>query len=122
MGKIATDIRLQQFSGGDKAKVKASFLLVVPRPIRDAEPDWVRVETWGRQAENLVRFNGKGSRIGVTGRLRSQFYNPDGKPRGGELRSAVVADEIVYLGQPQPRQTDPQTAPAAAGASTERRR
>src|SRR5437016_1849276 len=94
VGKIASEIRLQEFTGGEKVKVKATFLLVVPRPIRDADPDWVRVETWGRQAENLIRFNGKGSRIEITGRLRSRFFNPDGKPRGGELRSAVVADEI----------------------------
>ena len=103
VGKIATDIRLDQFgqAGTDTAKTKASFLLAVGRPVRNADPDWIRVETWGRQAQNLVRFNGKGSRIAVSGRLRGQFYNPDGGDRGGQLRNIVVAEEIQFLGAPK---------------------
>jgi single-strand DNA-binding protein len=93
VGKIASDIKLQEFT----EKVKASFLLAVPRPVRDSEPDFVRCETWGKQAQNLVKFNQKGSRIAVTGHLRSRFYNPDGGNRGGQLMAAVVAEEIVYL-------------------------
>ena len=97
VGKIASEIRIAEYGAGADVKVKASFLLAVPRPVKDGEPDWVRVETWGKQAANLVRFNPKGSRIGVVGRLQSRFYNPDGTDRGGQLRSAVVANEIVYL-------------------------
>jgi single-strand DNA-binding protein len=99
VGVIASEIRLQEFasSSGGEAKTKASFLVAVRRPPRDSEPDWLRVETWGRQAQNLVRFNGKGSRIAIRGRLRGRFYNPDGGDRGGQLRTVVVADEIVYL-------------------------
>ena len=93
VGKIASDIKLQEFG----EKVKASFLLAVTRPVRDSEPDFVRCETWGKQAQNLVKFNQKGSRIAVTGHLRSRFYNPTGGNRGGQLMAAVVAEEIVYL-------------------------
>ena len=93
VGKIASDIKLQEFG----EKVKASFLLAVTRPVRDSEPDFVRCETWGKQAQNLVKFNQKGSRIAVTGHLRSRFYNADGGNRGGQLMAAVVAEEIVYL-------------------------
>lgn len=103
VGKIATDIRLQDFGNAeaDNAKTKATFLLAVSRPIRGSEPDWVRVETWGKQARNLVRFNSKGSRIAVSGRIRGQFYNPDGGERGGQLRISVVADQIQFLGAPK---------------------
>lgn len=97
IGKIASEIQVKDFPGPDGPRIKASFLLAVPRPVKDGEPDWVRVESWGKQATNLIRFNGKGSRIAVTGHLRSRFYNPDGSNRGGQLRSAVVANEIVYL-------------------------
>ncbi|MGI8608426.1 MAG: single-stranded DNA-binding protein [Candidatus Dormibacteria bacterium] len=100
--KVASAIRVQEFesrTGGDP-KVKASFILVVRRAGKDKDPDWIRVETWGRQATNLVRFNDKGSRIAVVGSIRGQFYNPDGKERGGQLRAAVVADEITYLTPP----------------------
>lgn len=118
VGKIATDIRLDQFgqTGTDTAKTKASFLLAVGRPVRNADPDWIRVETWGKQAQNLVRFNGKGSRIAVSGRLRGQFYNPDGGDRGGQLRTIVVAEEIQFLGAPK---LDGTTSAAAVAVPTE---
>ncbi len=118
VGKVATDIRLQEFGdvGAGTGKTKATFLLAVGRPIRNAEPDWVRVETWGKQAQNLVRFNGKGSRIAVSGRLRGQFYNPDGGERGGQLRLIVVAEQIQFLGAPK---TDGTAAAAGNAAPTE---
>lgn len=118
VGKIATDIRLQEFgdAGSGSGKTQATFLLAVGRPVRNAEPDWIRVETWGKQAQNLVRFNGKGSRIAVSGRLRGQFYNPDGGDRGGQLRTTVVAEEIQFLGAPK---TDGAAATAVSAAPTE---
>jgi single-stranded DNA-binding protein len=85
--------------------VKASFLLAVPPPTKGGEPDWVPVETWNVQARNLARFNRKGSRIAVSGRLRSRFYDPNGKERGGSLHPTVVADGIDYLTQPRTEAT-----------------
>src|SRR5215813_9477660 len=77
VGRIATGIRLQEFSAASGGtKYKASFLLAVSPPVKGAAPDFVQVETWGVTAQNLVRFNGKGSRISVKGRVRGQFWNP----------------------------------------------
>lgn len=103
LGVVASEVRVQEFipAGKPEPQVKASFLCAVRRRDRTQEPDWVRVETWGVQARNLVRFNGKGSRVAVTGRLRGTFYNPDGKERGGQLRLVVVADQITYLSPPR---------------------
>lgn len=101
VGRIATEIRLQEFnkaSGG--TLYKASFLLAVSPPVKTAQPDFVQVETWGTTAQNLVRFNGRGSRISVKGRVRGQFWNPDGGTRGGKLRQVVVAQQIEFLGAP----------------------
>jgi|SRR5579884_384306 len=114
VGKIATDIRLQEFAGGaaGDGKAKATFIIAVRRRSKNANaaPDWIRVETWGQQARNLVRYNAKGSRIAIHGRIRGEFYNRDGADRGGELRTAVVADEITYL--TPPKQGDDSTATA----------
>jgi single-stranded DNA-binding protein len=103
LGVVASEVRVQQFiaAGKPEPQVRASFLCAVRRRDRTQEPDWVRVETWGVQARNLVRFNGKGSRVAVTGRLRGTFYNPDGKERRGQLRLVVVADQITYLSPPR---------------------
>ena len=121
VGKIATDIRLRELPSSTRPEpmVKASFLLAVPPPVRGGEPDWVPVETWNAQARNLVRFNHKGSRIAVSGRLRSRFFDKDGKERGGTLRPCVVADGIDYLTPPRTEATAP--APAQVPMAKERR-
>jgi single-strand DNA-binding protein len=123
VGKVASDIKLQEFgaSGGGDARAKASFLIAVRRAVARRtdgarKADMIRVETWGTQARNLVKFNEKGSRIAVTGRIRGEFYNPDGGDRGGQLRTVVVAEEIVYLTPPA---TD-DAAPATKGAAKSR--
>lgn len=109
LGIVATDIRLQEFAAkdGGEPHTKATFLLAVQRPIKDAPPDWVDIETWGRLARSLVRFNTKGSRVLVGGRIRGDFYNPDGGERGGDLRSAVVAETIAYLSPPKTGTEEP---------------
>ena len=102
VGRIATAIRLQEFtkaSGG--TQYKASFLLAVSPPVKGAQPDWVQVETWGTTAQNLVRFNDRGSRISVKGSVRGRFWNPDGGTRGGKLRQVVVAHQIEFLSGPK---------------------
>ena len=119
IGTIASAIRLQEFGAGDQARTKASFVCAVHRRRRPAPPDWIRVETWGPQATNLVRFNGKGSRVAVAGHLRGTFYNPDGSDRGGQLRLAVVADTITFLSPP--RVADEPAAAVPASPSRGRR-
>ena len=115
VGRIASDITCLEVTTAKGKTVKASFLLAVRRAVRGAtEPDWVRIETWGKQAENLVKFNGKGSKVAVTGRIRGQFYNPDGGKTGGQLRTSVVADEIVYLTSPKGTEAAPPAGPAEA--------
>jgi single-stranded DNA-binding protein len=123
VGKVASDIKLQEFAAraGGEARAKASFLIAVRRAgARRTEgrpkADIIRVETWGTQARNLVKFNDKGSRVAVKGRIRGEFYNPDGGDRGGQLRTVVVAEEIVYLTPPATEDT----ATAAKGAAKTR--
>ena len=117
IGVVASDVRVQEFlsAGKPEPQVKASFLCAVRRRDRTQEPDWVRVETWGIQARNLVRFNGKGSRVAITGRLRGTFYNPDGKERGGQLRLTVVAEAITYLSAPKAQEAEQMSEPRARG-------
>lgn len=81
---MASAIRLEHFGSNT---TKASCLLAVRRMgTRDQRVDWLRIETWGKLAETFDRYCGKGSRVGVKGRLRGEFYNRDGGTRGGDLR------------------------------------
>jgi len=101
-GKVASEIKLRTVQGREGQQYeKVSLIVAVRRPRGgDGPPDWVRVEAWGVLARNLVRFNRKGSRLVITGRLRSEFYEPTGAERGGQLRYAVVADRIEFMSPP----------------------
>lgn len=116
IGVVASQVRLEEFpAAANGPQTKATFLCAVRRRTKDQAPDWVRVETWGAQARNLVRFNGKGSRVAITGRLRGTFYNPDGKERGGQLRLTVVAEAITYLSAPRAPEAQEVSEPRARG-------
>jgi single-stranded DNA-binding protein len=103
VGNIASDIEVREFparKGGDD-KTRASFLLAVDRPVTDGDADFIRVVVWDVQARNLVRFNAKGSRIGIDGHLRSEWYEPPAEGKGPkpprEIRSHVVGERVEYL-------------------------
>ena len=92
IGNLATDIELRDVAPDKKV---ASFLLAVDRAAKDASADFVNVSTWDRQAEVCDEYLAKGSRIGVSGRLRSRSW----EDAEGKRRSAVeiVASKIEFL-------------------------
>jgi single-stranded DNA-binding protein len=103
VGNIATDVELKEFAArdGGEPKVRAGFILAADRPVTDGGADFIRVVVWDIQARNLVRFNGKGSRIGIDGHIRSEWYEPLAAGKGPkppkELRTEVVGERVEYL-------------------------
>ncbi|MCM4168403.1 Single-stranded DNA-binding protein [Arenibacter antarcticus] len=58
--------------------------------------DWHSVVAWGKTAEIVEKFGGKGKEIGIVGKLRTRSYTAaDGSTR---YITEVVADEILLLG------------------------
>ncbi|MDQ3821730.1 MAG: single-stranded DNA-binding protein [Actinomycetota bacterium] len=92
IGNLASDVDLREV--GEDRKV-ASFLLAVDRRGQEGGADFVRVSTWGKQAESCARHLGKGRRVAIDGRLRSNSWeDADGKRR----RSVeVVANHVQFL-------------------------
>lgn len=123
VGRIASQVRYGQIPVGDTMRAHASFLLAIRRPVSKSrsstdEPEWIPVDVWGAQADRLVQYNGKGSRIGIKGRLRGRFLNEAGTERGSKLWISVVADEITYL---SPRKEGTQSPPSDPAPSGRRR-
>ena len=60
------------------------------------ETDWHRVTAWGRLAEVVNEYMGKGKRVRVIGRLEYQTWNDK---TTGELRSraVIVASQVLFL-------------------------
>lgn len=54
---------------------------------------WFKVTVWGEKAENLAKYCGKGSKVGVSGRLRNNtFTDKNGNERRDTEITAISID------------------------------
>ena len=97
IGNISTDLELKQTMNG---KLVCQFNLAVNG--YGEKTDFIPVQVWNKQAENLVKFQQKGSKIGVVGRLSVDNYEQDGQKK---TFTKVVAHEIEFLGTKQQEKT-----------------
>ena len=119
-GFIATDIELRQV--GDT--VVTSINLAVRDNFKKDTTHFIRVEAWGKTAELLSQYCGKGSKIGVEGSLKvDKFKDKEGNNR--EV-TKVNASRIEFLdskgsnnasdgqqSQPRPNTNQAQQRPSA---------
>ncbi len=96
VGRITKDPELRTVSDG---LVVTSFTIAINRPFTNAsgerEADFIFVTAWRRLAENIVKYCGKGSLVGVTGRIQtSSFDAEDGTRR---YRTEVYAENVHFL-------------------------
>jgi len=117
-GNLATDPAGRKIvtvrDGQRTENTVASFLLAVNRPRRgkdqDTGADFVRIEVWGKAAENALQYLKKGRRVNVEGRLRSsRWTSQDGQNRY-DLR--VIARRIEYWPVRNGTQAEPEFEPA----------
>lgn len=73
--------------------------LAVHRPGRNRQgeqvTDWVRCEFWDRQAEVLAQYGRKGSLLSVSGALRIDSWESEGKKR---QKVFIRAEHFEFLG------------------------
>lgn len=109
IGRLARDPELSYTPNTQTAV--ARFTLAVDRPRRNGEDqgaDFIRIQVWGRQAENADRYLSKGRQVAIHGRIQTGSY----KNRDGETvyTTDVVADNVEYLGGGQQQQQHQTTA------------
>lgn len=92
IGRITRDLELRYTQ---TQKAICEFSLAVNRVGTD-QTDFITCVIWGKQAENLTKYQGKGSLIAVAGELRVDRYQTNtGETR---YRTYVSASNIEYLG------------------------
>lgn len=90
-GRITKDLELRYT---ENEKAVCNFDIAVNR-IGSEDPDFISIAVWNKQAENLVKYQTKGSLIGVSGSLRVEKYQNDkGENR---YKTFVLANNIEYL-------------------------
>ena len=75
-------------------KTLSQFTIAVNR-IGQEQTDFINCVVWEKQAENLAKYQDKGSLIGLSGSLRvEQFQDKDGNNR---YKTYVLVNNIEYL-------------------------
>lgn len=114
IGRLTKDPELRFIAGSGKAV--GNFTIAVNREFsKEKEADFFRVIVWGKQAENVANYLGKGRLVAVKGNLRNNNY----ETANGEKRytTEINADQVEFLDwgdkneQPnqQPQKQEPQS-------------
>lgn len=90
-GRLTRDAELRYTQSN---KPVANFTLAVNR-IGQEESDFINCVVWNGQAENLCKYQGKGSLILVSGSLRTDKYQDN--EGNTKYRTYVLANNIEYL-------------------------
>lgn len=80
-------------------RVQTSFSIAINRNFRNnqgsVDADFVPCVAWGRLAERIVKYCGKGSLVGINGRLQSRSYmNRDNLK---VYTVEVVVDDVRFI-------------------------
>lgn len=94
-GRLTRDIELKYSQSGVAV---ANFTLAVDRSFKSAngerETDFVNCVVFRKTAEDATNFVGKGSLVGIEGRIQTRNYEKDGRR---VYVTEVVVDKLTYL-------------------------
>lgn len=90
IGRITKDLELRK-TKSDKSVCE--FTLATNR-VGSEDADFISCMVWNQQAENLCKFQGKGSLIAVFGELRTDSYEIEGQKR---YKTYVLVNTIEFL-------------------------
>ena len=108
VGRLVRDVDLKYTNSG---KTATNFTLAVNRDFKNEqgvnEADFISCAAFGKQAENMARFLGKGSLIGVEGRISTRSYQAkDGKT---VYVTEVITSKVGFLESKKQGNTNQQT-------------
>lgn len=93
IGRITKDLELRH-TKSDKAV--CDFTIAVNRDKDNA--DFITCQVWGIQAENLCKYQEKGSLISVVGELRVEQYQINDK---NHYKTFILVNQVEYLSNKQ---------------------
>ena len=104
LGRLVADANLKYLQGGNNNAV-ARFTLAVDKGLSKEKKeemeskgqptaDFINCQAWGKMAESLVKYSGKGLRVLVNGRIQTGSYEKDGQRI---YTTEVIANNIEYI-------------------------
>lgn len=96
VGRITKDLELRYTQTGIAV---CNFTLAVNNPFTsqsgERDASFINCVVWKKQAENLANYMGKGSLIGVVGRIQTRTWDGDDGKRN--YVTEVVAESVQFL-------------------------
>ena len=96
-GRITKDLELRYTNSN---KPVCEFSLAVNKIGEGA--DFITCQVWNAQAENLTKYQGKGSLVGIVGSLRTDTYEVEGTKR---YKTYVLVNNVEYLSSKSNKET-----------------
>ena len=99
VGRLTRDPELRTTPNGIATCQISIAVNGIPNQNGERTTDFINVQVWRRQAENVSKYCTKGSQVGVVGRIHTRSYETnDGSRR---YVTEVVADNVTFLGSRQ---------------------
>ncbi len=116
VGRMTKDPILRETSAG---RMQTNFVLAVARNFKNlkgvVEADFILCTLWGRLAENTAKHCGKGSLIGVSGRIQSRSYE---RQDGSRVYVTEVIGEDIRFISTKKRANDDLFGPSKTGSGS----
>jgi len=94
IGRLVRDGEVRYTTGQNPMAVM-TFTIAVDRQTRDKQTDYPRITVFGKTAEICQKYIGKGSKVGIEGRIQTgKYQDRDGKT---VYTTDVVANRVEFL-------------------------
>lgn len=93
VGRTTKEIELRYTTGNEPMAV-ARFTLAVNRRRKKDEADFISCVAFGKTAEVMEKYVGKGHRVGIIGHIQTGSYEKDGHKF---YTTDVIVDELDFL-------------------------
>lgn len=121
LGNLGADPELRVTNTGSavlKMRLATSETYLDRNKQRQERTEWHNVVVWGRRAEALSKFLGKGDRLLIEGSLRTTSY--DDRDGNKKYRTEIIANNVVLSGGRgggggAPRGSDDDAGPSGGG-------
>ena len=91
IGNITRNLELK-YTITNKAILETN--IAIKRGFTD-ETDFINIQVWGKQAENLAKYCGKGSKIAIDGELRVDSF--DGRDGKKVYKTYILVGSVEFL-------------------------
>ena len=91
IGRIVYDLELRTTTTG----ISVCDFVIAINGYKEGDVDFINCQIWKMGAENLVKYQSKGSQVGVCGKLKVDTYND--KDNNRKTKSYILCDSVQFL-------------------------